>query len=120
MKQASRFPGARLLAVAGLALLLPLSACMTVVTQQGNVLKPEKVAMIHEQDSRFQVESILGSPVLRDDMHPNRAIYVETYDNPDTGEKYERRVVITYNGSGRVQDIKNFGFGKPGADQPAE
>lgn len=120
MKQASLFPGTRLLTLAGLALLLPLTACMSVVTQQGNVLKPEKIAMIHEQDSRFQVESIIGTPVLRDDMHPNRSIYVETYDNPDTGENYERRVEITYNGSGRVQSIKTFGFDKPAGDQPAE
>jgi len=93
-----------------IAFLLPLTACMKVITQQGNVLKPEKIAEIHVGDSRFQVESLIGTPVLKDTLHPNRVIYVEDYNNPDTGEKYRHRVEIFYDESGRVKDIQRFGF----------
>jgi len=93
-----------------IAFLLPLTACMKSVTQQGNVLKPEKIADLHVGDSRFQVESLIGTPVLKDDLHPNRAIYMEDYDNPDTGEKYQHRVEIFYDESGRVKAIQRFGF----------
>jgi len=107
-----------LIRTACLGLLFSLGSCMQYVTQQGNVLKPEKVAQIREQDSRFNVEMLIGSPVLKDDLHPNRVIYVDDYNNPDTGEKYQRRVEIIYNESGRVKSIKRFGFGqgKSGAE----
>jgi len=107
-----------LLLISGLSMLLPLSACMKVVSQQGNVLKPEKVSQIREQDSRYEVESLIGTPVLKDDLHPNRAIYMEQYDNPKTGEKFQRRVEILYNESGRVKSIRRFGFdNKDGATE---
>jgi len=93
-----------------LVLLLPLSACLQFTTQQGNVLKPETLANIHKDDSRFHVESQIGTPVLRDDLHPNRAIYMEDFIDPDTDEKYQRRVEITYSEAGRVKSIKRFGF----------
>jgi len=93
-----------------IAFLLPLTACMKFVTQQGNVLKPEKIADIHVGDSRFQVESLIGTPVLKDTLHPNRSIYLDDYDNPDTGEKYQHRVEIFYDESGRVKAIQRFGF----------
>jgi len=90
--------------------LLPLASCLNFPTHQGNVLKPAKLADVHVNDSRFHVESLLGSPVLKDLMHPNRAIYVEDYSNDDTGEKYQRRIEITYSESGRVKTLKRIGF----------
>jgi len=107
----------KILLLSGLIVLLPLSACMTVPTQQGNVLKLENLARVHAQDSRYQVEMLIGTPVLRDDLHPNRAIYVDEYNNPDTGETRQRRVEILYNESGRVKSIERFGFE---LDQPAD
>ncbi|MDQ6965844.1 MAG: outer membrane protein assembly factor BamE, partial [Mariprofundaceae bacterium] len=76
----------QLLLLSGLIMLLPLSACMKVTTQQGIVLNSGNLAQIQVQDSRYQVETLLGTPVLRDDLHPNRSIYVDEYNNPDTGE----------------------------------
>jgi len=64
-----------------LPLLLMLGGCMHHVIHQGNVLKPALVDAIQEGDSRFHVESVLGSPVLNDVLHPNRAVYVEWYRN---------------------------------------
>ncbi len=92
--------------------MLILSGCIQQVLHQGNVLKPELVVGIQKGDSRFHVESVLGSPVLKDDLHPNRAIYVELYHNPDTGKSFLRRVVITYDHDSRVASIKDFGFKK--------
>ncbi len=95
-----------------LVAMLILSGCLQQILHQGNVLKPGLVASIQEGDSRFHVESVLGSPVLKDDLHPNRAIYVELYHNPDTGKSFRHRVVITYDHDFRVATIKSFGFGK--------
>jgi len=90
--------------------MLILSGCMHQVLHQGNVLKPGLVASIQEGDSRFHVESVLGSPVLKDDLHPDRAIYVESYNDPNTGKSFLRRVTITYDHDSRVASIKDFGF----------
>ncbi len=100
----------RLLQLAALGLLLPLTACLQFVTQQGNVLKAEKLAGIHKDDSRFHVESLIGTPVLRDDLHPNRAIYMEDFIDPDSGETYQHRVDIIYSEAGRVKSIRRYGF----------
>lgn len=89
-----------------------LSGCLQHVLHQGNVLKPGLVASIQEGDSRFHVESVLGTPVLKEDFHPNRSIYVETYKDPDTGESFQHRVEITYGRDSRVLSIKSFGFKK--------
>ncbi len=101
---------AHLLRIAVAIILLPLASCMHFVTHQGNVLKPAKLADIRVDDSRFHVESVLGTPVLKDDLHPNRAIYVEDYNDEKTDTAYQRRVEITYSASGRVKSIKRFGF----------
>jgi len=93
-----------------ISILLILSGCLQHVMHQGNVLKPGLVAAIQEGDSRFHVESLLGTPLLRDDLHPNRSIYVESYKNPDTGESFQHRVIIIYSQNARVASIKRFGF----------
>jgi len=94
-------------------LVLSLSGCLTHVTHQGNVLDPNKVSQIWEGDSKFHVETLLGQPVLKDTLHPNRALYVEDYRNPDTGETYTRGIEITYDKALRVTHIRRFGFDKP-------
>ncbi|MDQ6987562.1 MAG: outer membrane protein assembly factor BamE [Mariprofundaceae bacterium] len=101
----------RFIRIAAAIILLPLASCLQFPTHQGNVLKPAKLADIRVDDSRFHVESVLGTPVLKDDLHPNRAIYVEDYNNEETDTAYQRRVEITYGASGRVKSIKRYGFG---------
>jgi len=93
-----------------IALLLLMTGCIQHVIHQGNVLKPGLVAGIQEGDTRFHVESLLGTPMLKDDLHANRSIYIESYKNPDTGEEFQRRIEITYNEAERVEHIKRFGF----------
>ncbi|RMH59622.1 MAG: outer membrane protein assembly factor BamE, partial [Zetaproteobacteria bacterium] len=52
---------------------------------QGNVLDEDKVRQIHVGESRFEVESLLGEPILEDALHPNTASYVEDFEDPATG-----------------------------------
>jgi len=93
-------------------IMLALSGCLQNVLHQGNVLKPGLVAGIQDGDSRFHVESVLGTPVLKDDFHPNRSIYVELYKDPDTGESFQHRVEIIYDQDSRVANIETSGFKK--------
>lgn len=116
MKHTSARHSRMLLPLLVAGMLLPLGSCMHYVTRQGNVLNPAKLAQIQLQDSRFEVETTIGTPVLKDDLHPNRAIYMEQFNDPKSGKKYMRRLEITYNESGRVVDIKRFGFGKAKTD----
>ena len=112
----SHRPLMTLLVALALPLMGALGGCMHHVIHQGNVLKPALVDAIQEGDSRFHVESVLGTPVLNDVLHPDRAIYVEWYKNPETGESFQRKVVIFYDQSERVDHIERQGFDKdPGA-----
>lgn len=106
----------RYLQLIALLLLLTQAGCMHFITRQGNVLKQAQVTRVQIGDSRFDVESTIGSPVLKDILHPNRAIYVEDFSNPKTGEKFLRRVEITYDASNRVQNIKISGFKKDSSE----
>ncbi len=96
--------------------ILFLAGCLQHPLHQGNDLDPSVVSAIREGDSRFRVEKLMGSPVLSDPLHPNRAIYIEDFADPDTGEKYRRKVVIEYDSSRQVKEITRTGFNTP--DQP--
>jgi len=96
-------------------LLLLLSAsllfgCLPHPLHQGNDIDPFTVQQIHEGDTRFRVEKIMGTPVLTDTFHPHRSIYIEDVDDPETGKKFRRRVVIEYDEMNRVKTIKSAGF----------
>jgi len=93
-----------------LGLLLLVASCMSVPIHQGNVLDEDKIRQIQVGDSRFEVESLLGDPVLEDSLHPNQASYVEDFEDPETGERIRRGVVIIYDRASRVSDIRIFGF----------
>ena len=63
-------------------------------------------------DSKFQVESLLGSPAMKDPLHPNRVRYVEDHRNiEDENEKEQLRTIeITYDEALRVKKINYIGF----------
>ncbi len=81
------------------------------ILHQGNVLKPGLVMQVREGDTRFRVESLLGTPVLKNVLTPNRVTYVEDYHDPETGKAFRRRVDITYDDASRVTSIQLHGFG---------
>jgi outer membrane protein assembly factor BamE len=93
-----------------LAFLFSTTACMQHEIHQGNVLKDESIWLIEEGDSKFKVESLLGSPAIRDVLHPNRVTYVEDHRNSETDPDKLRRIDITYDNALRVIKIEYFGF----------
>lgn len=93
-----------------LAIAAGIAACMPHVVHQGNVLDPNKVNQVQVGDTRFSVETLLGTPVMHDVLHPNVATYIEEYRNPETGKHYTRGITITYDDALRVSAIRTFGF----------
>ncbi len=93
-----------------LAIAAGTSGCLPRVIQQGNVLDPQKVNEIQVGATRFSVETLLGTPVMHDIMHPNKASYIEEYSNPKTHTHYIRGIIITYDDALRVATIHRFGF----------
>jgi|UPI00038284CE outer membrane protein assembly factor BamE (lipoprotein component of BamABCDE complex) len=102
-----------------LVLLGLLAGCHNRIIQQGNVLNEDKIEQIKVGDSRFRVETLLGSAALNDSLHPNHVYYIEQYDNPETDEAYIRRIDIVYDKALRVLSIKRTGA-KPKADAAAQ
>lgn len=104
----------RIIQLLALSLLLATASCRTYEIHQGNVLKDENVWAIQMGDSKFQVESLLGSPAMKDPLHPDRVRYVEDHRNiEDEKEKEKLRVIeITYDEALRVKKINYIGFDK--------
>jgi outer membrane protein assembly factor BamE len=93
-----------------LTLLFSTTACMQYEIHQGNVLKDDSIWLVEEGDSKFRVESLLGSPAIKDVLHPNRVTYVEDHRNSETDPDKLRRIDITYDDALRVEKIEFFGF----------
>jgi outer membrane protein assembly factor BamE len=49
--------------------------------EQGNILKPEKIAQLELGMSKSQVEFILGTPIIKDTFNKDRWDYVHSIDN---------------------------------------
>jgi len=96
--------------LAALLLLLSTAACRTYEIHQGNVMKDESIWSIQQGDSKFRVETLLGSPAIEDPLHPNRVRYVEDHRNSETEKDKLRVVEITYDEALRVKKIEYFGF----------
>ncbi len=103
-----------LLKLAALAAGLWLAGCMHEPVHQGNVLKPEAVASIHKGMTRFAVEQLLGTPVMKDALHPDRAVYVEYFEDEKTGKTIARGIDIRYDDALRVKRFRRFGFNPAG------
>jgi len=97
-----------------LCLLIALSstACMHRDTHQGNVFNDGDVWLIQEGDTKFHVETVLGSPAIKDLLRPNRVQYIEQVKEADSGVAYTRGITIDYDDALRVQHLKRFGFKK--------
>ena len=95
-----------------LTLLFSTASCMRYEIHQGNVLKDDSIWLVEEGDSKFRVESLLGSPAIKDVLHPNRVTYVEDHRDSETEPDKLRRIDITYDNALRVKKIEFFGFDK--------
>ena len=106
----SRFTLKTVIRLVAVALLLSMAACRTYEIRQGNVLKDENVLAIQVGDSRFKVESLLGTPAMKDPLRPNRVRYVEDHRNSKTEPDKLRVIEITYDEALRVKKIDYSGF----------
>jgi len=86
------------------------NACVQRPIHQGNELSKEKVWLIQEGDTKFQVESEWGSPAMLDSLHPNRVQYVEQVKDKDKKVAYVRGITVEYDKALRVKSIQRYGF----------
>jgi len=73
-------------------------------------MEDDNVWSIAEGDSKFKVESLLGSPAMKDPLHPNHVRYVEDHRNSETEPEKLRVIEITYDEALRVKKINYIGF----------
>jgi len=91
-------------------IVLLLAACFKYPVHQGNVIKPEELVQVRMGDSRYYVERVLGTPVLKDVLHPRRATYIEDRVDDKEDKVFRRRVEIEYNDADVVISIGREGF----------
>ena len=90
--------------------MLSITGCIDKKIHQGNVIDANNIWIIQEGDTRFSIESELGSPAVKDDAHPERALYIEYVLDEETGDQYKRGVEVTYESAWRAKSIRRFGF----------
>jgi len=90
-----------------------LAGCVYEPVHQGNRLDGKKVFLIKEGDTKFRVETMLGTPMLHSILHPNRVTYYEEYEDEESGDLVKRSVEIIYDDALRVTHINYSGFQKP-------
>ncbi|PCI02260.1 MAG: outer membrane protein assembly factor BamE [Zetaproteobacteria bacterium] len=86
------------------------TGCINQKIHQGNVIDADSIWIIQEGDTRFSIESEMGSPAIVDSAHPERALYIEDFYDEETDEKYTRGVEVTYDEAFRAKNIRRFGF----------
>lgn len=99
----------RIMIVLLLATLL-LAGCLHEPIHQGNRLDINKVNLISEGDTQFNIEQRLGSPSIRSTLHPHRVIYYEMFEDEESGEMRKRGVEVSYDDAWRAKAIRRFGF----------
>ncbi len=106
----------RTIQLLALTLLMATASCRTYEIHQGNVMEDENIWSIATGDSKFKVESLLGSPAMKDPLHPNIVRYVEDHRNIEEEEGKEeeqeklRVIEITYDEALRVKRVNYIGF----------
>jgi len=87
-----------------------LSGCLVTPIHQGNRLLIGEIRQIHEGDTKVSVEQLLGTPSLEHVMQANRVVYIEDFEDEESGDMIKRGVEITYDDAKRVKEIRRFGF----------
>ena len=85
--------------------LLALAACYKPEIRQGNFLTDEKIAEVKPGMTATQVEFVLGPPMVRAPMEPNRWDYVR-YINPNDGRPEDTWRVIVHFKDGKVTSVE--------------
>jgi outer membrane protein assembly factor BamE (lipoprotein component of BamABCDE complex) len=90
--------------------LIMLGGCIKKEIHQGNVIDPDSIWIIQKGDTRFAIESEMGTPMIKDASHPERALYIEYVVDEEADETYTRGVEVTYDQAWRATNIRRFGF----------
>ncbi len=93
-----------------LIIALSSTACTHRDIHQGNVFNKGDAWLIQEGDTKFHVETVLGTPAIKDLLHPNRVQYVEQVKEESPEVAYTRGIIIDYDDALRVKHIERFGF----------
>ncbi|MDX8387420.1 MAG: outer membrane protein assembly factor BamE [Ghiorsea sp.] len=96
--------------IIGIICLIFITGCIKKDIHQGNVIDPDSIWIIQKGDTRFAIEAEMGTPMIQDSSHPERALYIEYLENEEAGEKYTRGVEVTYDKAWRATNIRRFGF----------
>jgi len=86
------------------------TGCIKQKIHQGNVIDEDSIWIIQEGDTRFTIESELGTPAIKDPAHPERSLYIDYFYDEETKEKYTRGVEVVYDEAWRAISIRRFGF----------
>ena len=88
-----------------------------IAVQQGNIIEQKKVDQLELGMSKRQVEYVMGSPMVRDPLHPDRWDYI--YQLRRAGETLrDRRFTVLFEGDTLVGFEGDY---KPGArETPAD
>jgi outer membrane protein assembly factor BamE len=104
-----------------LALLL-LSSCIKTYkhdVQQGNILDPDRLARLELGMSKNDVQTLLGTSLLKDSFHPDRWDYF--YSLRKAGEKdSEKRLLTLYFKDGELAQIVGTVTSAGGEEQASE
>lgn len=100
----------KLRTIALIVLILPLTACvyrMDIV--QGNQIEEEDIEQLEEGMTRDQVQFLLGTPMLKDPFHSDRAHFHYYLDTQRGFRSMERRLTVYFDENDRVTEIKREG-----------
>lgn len=87
-----------------------LFSCQNRVIHQGKVFEENAMKEIKKGDSKYRVETLLGTPTMADPLHPNRVYYIEQFKDPKEDIEYIKRVEIEYDQALRVHSIHQVGM----------
>jgi len=65
-----------------------------IAIEQGNVMTPEMASQLHNGMTRAEVESVMGTPMVRNTFRENRVDYVYTYKLGH--ESTEKRLTLIF------------------------
>jgi outer membrane protein assembly factor BamE len=86
-----------------------LSGCLKPYTpsiQQGNIITPAIVEQLKTGMTQDDVQYLIGAPILSPTFETNTWHYVYTYQPKDSHKVEEKRLILTFNGQGKLVQIE--------------
>lgn len=71
---------------------------------QGNIITPEELSLVHKGMTTADVTNVLGTPVLTNVFTQDKVVYIYTFQ-AGYGERQEKRVILNFNRD-RLENIQ--------------